>query len=104
MDTDAYGIGFHVALSNHEHGVDFHLFGTLDLAVDFVGAFVDFVISGSKCRTRPRWRLGYLRRAASDFDFSRLSLALTFLKIVEKTSAIISIACFENSPVKAAKA
>jgi hypothetical protein len=40
----------------------------------------------------------------SVFGFSRLSFALTFLKIVAKTSAIISIACFENSPVKAAKA
>ena len=36
VDADAYGIGFHVALSGHEHGVDFHLLGALDLAVDVV--------------------------------------------------------------------
>ena len=31
VDADAYCIGFHVALSDYEHGVDFHLFGALDL-------------------------------------------------------------------------
>ena len=30
VDADAYGVGFHVAFSNHEHGVDFHLFGARD--------------------------------------------------------------------------
>ena len=42
VDADADGVGFHVAFSDHEHGVDFHLFGALDFAVDLVGAFVDF--------------------------------------------------------------
>ena len=42
MDADADGVGFHVAFSNHEHGVHFHLLGALDFAVDLVGAFVDF--------------------------------------------------------------
>jgi hypothetical protein len=31
VDADAHGIGFHVALSDHEHPVDFHLFGAVDL-------------------------------------------------------------------------
>jgi hypothetical protein len=34
--------GFHVAFADHEHGVDFHLFGALNFAIDLVGAFVDF--------------------------------------------------------------
>jgi len=42
MDADAHGVGFHVALSDHKHRMDFHLLGTLDFAVDLVGAFVDF--------------------------------------------------------------
>ena len=42
MDADADGVGFHVAFSDHEHGVDFHLLGALDFAVDLVGAGVDF--------------------------------------------------------------
>src|SRR5258708_3034972 len=42
MDADTYGVGFHVAFSDHEHGVHFHLLGALDFAVDLVGAFVDF--------------------------------------------------------------
>ena len=42
MDTHAHGLGFHVAFSDHEHGVDFHLFGALDFAVDLVGAVIDF--------------------------------------------------------------
>jgi hypothetical protein len=29
-DTDC--VGFHVAFSDYEHGVDFHLFGSLDFA------------------------------------------------------------------------
>ncbi len=41
MDADAHCIGFHVAFSDHEHGVDFHLFGALDFAVDLVGAVVN---------------------------------------------------------------
>ena len=42
VDAHADGVGFHVAFSDHEHGVDFHLLGALDFAVDLVGAFVDF--------------------------------------------------------------
>ena len=42
VDADANNVGFHVALSDHEHGVDFHLFRALDFAVDLVAAFVDF--------------------------------------------------------------
>jgi hypothetical protein len=42
VDADADGVGFHVAFSNYEHGVHFHLLGALDFPVDFVGAFVDF--------------------------------------------------------------
>jgi hypothetical protein len=42
MNADADRVGFHVAFSDHEHGVDFHLLGALDFAVDLVGAFVDF--------------------------------------------------------------
>ena len=41
MDTDADGFGFDVALSDDEHGVDFHLLGALDFAVDVVAALVD---------------------------------------------------------------
>jgi hypothetical protein len=33
VDPDADGVGFHVAFSDHEHGVHFHLFGALDFAV-----------------------------------------------------------------------
>ena len=40
MDADAYGIGFHVALADHEHGVDFHLFGALNFAVNLIGRFI----------------------------------------------------------------
>jgi hypothetical protein len=32
----------HVAFADHEHGVDFHLFGALNFAVDVIGAFVEF--------------------------------------------------------------
>ena len=42
MDADAHCIGLHVAFSDHEHGVHFHLLGVLDLAVDLIGAVVDF--------------------------------------------------------------
>src|SRR5947208_7367676 len=41
VNANAYSIGFHVALSDHKHGVDFHLFGALNFAVDLVGAVVD---------------------------------------------------------------
>src|SRR5947207_14199548 len=41
MNADANGVGFHVAFSNNEHGVHFHLLGALDFAVDVVGALVD---------------------------------------------------------------
>ena len=34
MDPDADRVSFHVALSDHEHGVDFHLLSALDFAVD----------------------------------------------------------------------
>jgi len=42
MNADADGVGVHIALSDDEHGVDFHLLGALYLAVDLVGAFVGF--------------------------------------------------------------
>src|SRR5882724_5815903 len=42
VDADANGVGFHVAFSNHKHGVYFHLLGSLDFAVDLVATFVDF--------------------------------------------------------------
>src|SRR4030095_4397632 len=42
VNTNANGIGFHVALSDHEHGVDLHLFRALDFTIDLVAAFVDF--------------------------------------------------------------
>jgi len=42
MDADAHGIGFHVALADHEDSVDFHLFGALNFAVYVIGAFVEF--------------------------------------------------------------
>ena len=35
MDADADSAGIHVALSDHEHGVDLHLLGALDFAVSF---------------------------------------------------------------------
>ncbi len=41
MNAHADRVGFHVALSDHEHGVDFHLFGALNFAVDLVAALVD---------------------------------------------------------------
>ena len=36
VDADADRIDFHVALSDDEHNVHFHLLGALDLAVDLV--------------------------------------------------------------------
>ena len=39
---DAHGIGIHVAFSDHKHGVNFHLLGALDFAVDLVAAVVHF--------------------------------------------------------------
>lgn len=42
VNADADGVRFHVAFSDHEHAMHFHLLGALDFAVDFVGAFVDF--------------------------------------------------------------
>ena len=41
VNADTYGIGFHIAFSNHEHGVHFHLFGAQDFAVDLIVAVVD---------------------------------------------------------------
>ena len=42
MNPDTNSVRFHVALADDKHGVDFHLFGALDFAVDLVGAFIDF--------------------------------------------------------------
>ena len=42
VDADADGIGFQVAVSDHEHGVDFHLLGGGDLGFDVVAARVEF--------------------------------------------------------------
>src|SRR2546423_5530600 len=42
MDADAHSAGFHVAFSDYQHGVHFHLLGALDFPVDFVAAFIDF--------------------------------------------------------------
>src|SRR5436190_10810919 len=33
VDADADGVGLHIAFSNYQHSVDFHLFGPLDFAV-----------------------------------------------------------------------
>ena len=41
VDADFDCIGFHVAFANHEHGVDFHLLGTLNVPIDVVCAFVE---------------------------------------------------------------
>jgi hypothetical protein len=41
VDADTDRVGFHFAFCDHEHGVDFHLFGALDFAVDLVRAFVN---------------------------------------------------------------
>jgi hypothetical protein len=57
VDADAHGVGVHVVPADHEHGVDFHLFGALDLAVDLVGAFIDFranLISAQFVQNRTR--------------------------------------------------
>ena len=35
MNANTHGIGFHVAFSDHEHGVHFHLFCALDLPLAF---------------------------------------------------------------------
>ncbi len=32
VDADTDGVGFHVAFSDHEHSVHFHLLGALDFA------------------------------------------------------------------------
>ena len=41
MNADADRVGFHVAFSDHEHRLEFHLLGALDFAVDVVAALVD---------------------------------------------------------------
>jgi hypothetical protein len=41
VNADAYGVAFHIAFSNYEHGVPFHLLGALDFAVD-LASLVDF--------------------------------------------------------------
>ena len=49
VHADADGAGFQVAVADDEHGVDLHLLGALDLAVDLVGA-------ESRVRRGPRAR------------------------------------------------
>ena len=41
MNANADGVCVHVAFSDDEHDVDFHLLGVLDFAVDVVAALVD---------------------------------------------------------------
>src|SRR5438105_4478794 len=47
VDADADSTGFQVAAADDQHGVDFHLLGALDFAIDFVGGKIgldsDFV-------------------------------------------------------------
>ena len=38
---DADGVRFHVAVSDHEHGVDLHLLGAGDLCFDVIAARVE---------------------------------------------------------------
>ena len=38
VHAHADGAGFHVAVADHEHGVDFHLLGAGDLGLDVVAA------------------------------------------------------------------
>src|SRR5438270_540660 len=42
VNANAYGLSFHVALSDYEHGVNLYLLGALNFAVDIVGAVVEF--------------------------------------------------------------
>ena len=42
VNAQADGIRFHVTVSDHEHGVNLHLLGALDLAIDLVGRCIDF--------------------------------------------------------------
>ncbi len=41
VNTHADGVGFHVAISDHQHGVDFHLLGVGDFGFDVVVAGVE---------------------------------------------------------------
>ena len=41
MDADTHRFTFHVALSDHEHGVHFHLLGVCNLGFDVVAAAVE---------------------------------------------------------------
>src|SRR6516162_6786575 len=41
VDADTDGVGFHIAFSDHEHGVHLDLLGALNFTVDLVGAVVD---------------------------------------------------------------
>ena len=41
MHADADGVGFHVAVANHEHCVHFHLLGAGDFGFDVVAARVE---------------------------------------------------------------
>ena len=45
MDADADGVGFHVAVADDEHGVDFRLLGVRDFGFDVV------VLASSSART-----------------------------------------------------
>jgi len=60
MNADADRVGFHVAFSDHEHRVEFHLLGALDFAVDLVGAFFDFcgLGQGSELKLKEGCMLG----------------------------------------------
>jgi hypothetical protein len=41
VHAKTHSVGFHVAVADNQHGVDFHLLGALDLAVNFVGRSVE---------------------------------------------------------------
>ena len=41
MNANAYRPGFHVALSDDEHGVNFHFLGAENFAVNLIGTEVD---------------------------------------------------------------
>ena len=41
VDADADGVGFHVAVADDEHGVDFHLLGVRDLGFHVIAAGVE---------------------------------------------------------------
>ena len=41
VHADAHGVAFHVPFPDHEHGVNFHLFGVCNLGFDVVAAAVE---------------------------------------------------------------